>query len=124
MIIGDKDRFAFEIGDVCDVNIQKVDIWVAGILVTYVDNLVYIPQFIASLERELVFIENGEISDDYIALQLGPTTDNISSRFSITDVKLYVTCVLDSGNTIETSLPTKDMVTYYKTCISKLDEIK
>ena len=84
MIIGSKQSIAFEVAEFDGSNMREVDIWVGGERVTYIDNLVYLPQFIASLKRELDCIESGDISDDYIALPLGPTTDDVSARFSIT----------------------------------------
>ncbi|WP_394148443.1 hypothetical protein [Shewanella atlantica] len=122
MIIGNKQTIAFVIGEFGGPNMREVDIWVGGELVTYIDNLAYLPQFIASLKRELDCIEHGDISDEYIALPLGPTTDDVSAKFSVDEKIFRLNCLLGNGNRITGTLPVIEVVDYYKRCIEVLSQ--
>lgn len=122
MIIGNKQSIAFEVSEFDGSNMREVDIWVGGERVTYIDNLVYLPQFIASLKRELDCIESGDISDDYIALPLGPTTDYVSAKFSIDGKVIKLNCLLGNGNRVNAVLPMIEVTDYYKRCIEVLSQ--
>jgi hypothetical protein len=122
MIIGSKQSIAFEVAEFDGSNMREVDIWVGGERVTYIDNLVYLPQFIASLKRELDCIESGDISDDYIALPLGPTTDDVSARFSIAGTEIRLNCLLGNGNRANAALPVIEVIDYYNRCIEVLSQ--
>ncbi len=122
MIIGNKQSIAFEVAEFDGSNMREVDIWVGGELVTYIDNLAYLPQFIASLKRELDCIERGDISDEYIALPLGPTTDDVSAKFSINGKEIKLNCLLGNGSRANGALPVTEVTDYYKHCIEVLSQ--
>ena len=122
MIIGNKQSIAFEVAEFDGSNMREVDIWVEGKLVTYIDNLVYLPQFIASLKRELDCIERGDITDEYIALPLGPTTDDVSAKFSIDGKNINLNCLLGNGGRANAALPVTEVTDYYKRCIEVLSQ--
>lgn len=58
MIIGQKETFAFEIGEVTEKSLRIVDIIINNRYVCCDDNIVYVPQFITDLKYELSRIEN------------------------------------------------------------------
>ena len=122
MIIGNKQSIAFEVAEFDGSNMREVDIWVEGKLVTYIDNLAYLPQFIASLKRELDCIERGDITDEYIALPLGPTTDDVSAKFSIDGKNINLNCLLGNGGRANAALPVTEVTDYYKRCIEVLSQ--
>ena len=122
MIIGNKQSIAFEVAEFDGSNMREVDIWVGGERVTYIDNLAYLPQFIASLKSELDYIERGDISEEYIALPLGPTTDAVSAKFYIDGKEIKLNCLLGNGNRANAALPVIEATDYYKRCIEVLSK--
>jgi hypothetical protein len=122
MIIGNKQSIAFQVAEFDGSKMREVDIWVGGERVTYIDNLAYLPQFIASLKRELDCIERGDIFDEYIALPLGPTTDAVSAKFSIDGKEIKLNCMLGNGNRARAVLPVFEIVENYKQCIEVLSQ--
>lgn len=90
--------------------------------VTYIDSLAYSPQFIASLKRELDCIERGDINDEYIALPLGPATDDVSAKFYIDGKNINLNCLLGSGGRGNAALPVTEVTDYYNRCIEVLSQ--
>ena len=81
--IGNRNRFCFVVGSKNKGDLQEVDIWASNILLTPVDNMAYLPQFIASLEYEMRDIGAGAICNDYYYFNHGPTTDDVVGKIRI-----------------------------------------
>ena len=81
-MIGNKDGLHFIIGDALE-GLHEVEIWNKYDLLTPTDKMVYLPQFIASLEHEIKQLESRDINPDGFFLNLGPTTDDCSCRIEI-----------------------------------------
>ncbi|RTR34227.1 hypothetical protein [Shewanella atlantica] len=122
MEIGNKNEFCFVIGEAKDTDIQVVDIWLSGSLVTYFDNSVYVPQFLESLRQELSILESGSIPAGYIALALGPTTDDVSARFKIIGPDLEISFELGESQPKVTHVSLSSTIAAYRECIGLLGE--
>jgi len=114
MDIGDKSKLAFVIGERAGQDLRMVNVYVGGELVTYYDNTAYVPQFVHSIEREALAIENNNISDEYVFLNWGPTTDDVSARGAWEGGNLRLTCDLRDGKKTEISVPAEYLVAVYR----------
>ncbi len=123
MRIGDKDKFAFIIGDRTSRDLREVDIYIANELITYYDNAAYIPQFAFSLECEASDIENRKVSNDYVFLDWGPTTDDVVARGVVDNKNIQLLCKLDNGKEIDILLSTDYVVSVYKDAAKTLREM-
>jgi hypothetical protein len=85
MLIGSKEKIAFEVGNKLSSDQQEVNIWISNTLVTEFDNCAYVPQFIHSVKLEAIDVVGRDIDDDTMFLDFGPTTDDVSVRGSIED---------------------------------------
>lgn len=132
-IIGDKRTFAFETSSSFVTGsanqFLKVDIFVADKLLTVVDNTVYVPQFLTSLESTTRFMRHDlswlQYRDDLSGMNLteahlylrknegwlkflnwGPTTDDVSCHLIVYLNSLWITTFLYSENSdFETNPP-------------------
>ena len=121
MIIGYKERFAFSLGKQLNEEQRVVDIFVRNLHLTDFDNLVYIPQFIATIQDDIELIESKKIPKEYSALFWGPTTDDVSCRLTIRnseDIQLH--CKHRSGRKVTLNIKTIELVELYKNCIYEL----
>lgn len=76
--------------------LQQVDIWCNELLLTPLDNMVYLPQFIAALKYELQALESNQFDDGDIFLDLGPTTDDFSARIKLKDQHAEITIEIEN----------------------------
>ena len=106
MLVGDKLRFAAEIGDFWEgqQQLRRVDLWAAGRWWTCDDNIAYLPQFCMSVQdsirwlrsgcdltqpfphadaaeahRRLLAIDDGS-REQFWFPRWGPTTDNVTAH--------------------------------------------
>ncbi len=106
MRFGDKQRFATEVGEAPSgaTLLRRVDLWAAGRWWTCDDNMVFVPQFCASVLRTVRWLESGcdltpplpgvDAAEAHRALlaaddgsrerfwfpRWGPTTDNVTAH--------------------------------------------
>ena len=120
MMIGNKDKFAFEIGENRSGDLHQVDIWVADVKLTFFDTMAYVPQFIHSVEKEAQDIEDGKINDEYILLNWGPTTDDVIARGRIKDDFILINCDLADGRVATIIIETKQLLSLYRNVVSEL----
>jgi hypothetical protein len=123
-VIGQKDSLHFIIGDQLEFNFQAVDIWFKDVLLTRIDNMAYLPQFINSMNEELNEIKLGKINPDSFFLDLGPTTDDCSSRIYLSGDEAKVSFDLDEGVVLETKMLIAKLIELYTTVIMELKNIK
>ncbi|WP_236984905.1 hypothetical protein [Marinagarivorans cellulosilyticus] len=81
--IGNKNVFCFVVGDNNEGGLQQVDIWANNTLLTPVDNMAYLPQFVASLENESNDINSDNIAREYMFFNHGPTTDDVVGNITL-----------------------------------------
>lgn len=118
--IGNKRKLAFVVGDKRENKLQEVNIWVNNELISYVDNMVYLPQFIESLKSEVSKIEKKEINKDHHFFNLGPTTDAVEAKLSIENKEIILKCNLDNGKKLKALLLSSELISIYKETISEL----
>ncbi len=80
-IFGDRSKLCFDVSDTLENGLLKIDIWCANKLITYFDNMAYLPSFTQSLRRELEFLQGSSLSNAP-CLNYGPTTDDVSARIT------------------------------------------
>ncbi|WP_394618655.1 hypothetical protein JNUCC0626_06010 [Lentzea sp. JNUCC 0626] len=75
LLIGDRARFALEIGPVDPLGpqLRTCTVWLDGAVVTPFDNIAYVPQFVHSLQSDIA-----RRSPEFGSW--GPTTDDLSAR--------------------------------------------
>ena len=122
MIIGTKSEFAFEIGTKKVVDLREVNIWAKDTLITYYDNMAYIPAFIASLEREINILESGHFDDEHIFLNYGPTTDDVLSRIKYYNDKIHISFELDNGKKFQLETDMELLLSIYRKTAQTLKE--
>lgn len=121
MIIGSKKSFAFEIGEKISARQIVVDIWALNNLLTDFDNLVYTPQFVFSIEKELEIIKSRKIPKGFIALHWGPTTDSLIARFTLRNYEdIQINFKHDNGKKISISVKLAELIQIYEQCINEL----
>lgn len=123
MEIGNKEELAFVIGPKINQEQQEVDIWASNVLITHFDHLVYLPQFINSLKCEASDIESGKIDSDYVLFNLGPTTDDVSARATISGDNINIVCDLSEGDInrlIDLTMKTNTIVKLYRDTVEAL----
>jgi hypothetical protein len=96
-IIGNRARFAFEIGEYRDAQLRRVDIWAGGTRLCVDDNSAYIPQFTTGLACEIK--DSYRISDfskylhDLSPIEMAAfvcsTRDEDSPNYGIEDDSIY-----------------------------------
>ena len=121
--IGNKEELAFVIGPKINQEQQEVDIWVSNVLITHFDHLVYLPQFISSLNCEASDIESGKIDSNYVLFNLGPTTDDVSARATISGDNINIVCDLtedDINRLIHLTIKTNAVVKFYRDTVEAL----
>jgi hypothetical protein len=121
-MIGSKNTFAFVLGDKTNKELQEIDIWVAGELVTFIDNAAFLTQFIASLKSELEDLKAGNVDSDYVFLNFWPTLDDVSAPIEMNDDQVFLKCHLykGDGKIISAKLDTVELMETYGTRIKQL----
>jgi hypothetical protein len=122
MVIGNKEVFAFVIGQKENATMQIVDIWIENELITKFDNTVYLPQFVNSLTLEVGTLEKNKVQDDYIFLNYGPTTDDVSSRIKFTNDDIHIDVNFNDGKQVRSKIMRTDLIEIYKKTIDVLKE--
>ena len=97
LVIGNKDSLHFHIDPKTKSGLSQIDIWFGEELLTPIDNIAYLPQFVSSLKEELLQLERRDINSDGFFLNLGPTTDDCSSRIKLIGEEAKVTFELEEG---------------------------
>ncbi|ONI75184.1 hypothetical protein ALI144C_41305 [Actinosynnema sp. ALI-1.44] len=79
ILIGDRSRFALEIGpaDPDGAQLRACTVWLDGRIVTPFDNVAYVPQFAHSLRLDVDRYRAGQLPD---FAHWGPTTDDLSAE--------------------------------------------
>ena len=121
--IGNKNELAFVVDDSLKNGLLKINIWVNNELITYIDNMVNLPQFITSLEHEFNFIKNNEINENYVFFNFGPTTDAVEARAIIEKENIKLSCKLNNGKNINAVFSFIQFVSTYEEIINKLKSI-
>jgi len=116
---GDKNKLCFLVGDKRQGKLQEVDIWAGNILLTPIDNMAYLPQFIAALEREKREIDTGDICQDYIYFNHGPTTDDVVGSITLAGQTAQLKFEIDDVNCL-VSIEVEDLLTVYVQTIESL----
>lgn len=78
-VIGLRDQISFELESTLQNGLLKVEIWCAGLHVTYFDNHVHIPSFKHSMQCELERLQTVKPKSQQLVLRIGLTTDDASS---------------------------------------------
>ena len=121
MLIGSKKSFAFEIGENVSAQQSVVDIWALNNLLTDLDNLVYSPQFVSSIENELEVIKSRRIPNWYAALHWGPTTDSFIARFTLRNYEdIQINFKHDNGKKFSIGIKLAELIQIYEQCINEL----
>lgn len=123
MKIGDKHKIAFVIGERTDRDLRRVDIYIANQLVTYFDNTTYVPQFVASIEYEASGLAKGNIGNEYVFLNWGPTTDDVVARGVLDENSLKLHCELGNGKEVNIRLPVAYVISVYRSTTNALREL-
>ena len=120
--IGDKKILCFVIGDRKENELQQIDIWASSTLLTPVDNMAYLPQFIATLESEKSEIERNLFSHEYIFFNHGPTTDDVVASIKITQELARLRFTVN-GMVCLVSIATEQLLSIYRATIEHLRSI-
>ncbi|MGB4812825.1 MAG: hypothetical protein WBP13_10170 [Methylophilaceae bacterium] len=123
MNIGDTNKIAFIIGERTSRDLRAVSIYVGGELITYDDNVAYVPQFIHSIECEAADLEQRNISNEYFFLNWGATTDGVSARGLLEGDHLRLNATLGNGKLIEITLSIKYVISIYREAANALREL-
>jgi len=126
MLIGNKKIFAFLIDDLEEGSgdLQSVNIWINNEDVTYIDNIVYLPQFVQSLKNDLLWMRSNRIKEcigvktekdavkkyfkeldeeavKYRFLNYGPTTDDVRSFIFESENSIFIIYKLNDSITVK-----------------------
>lgn len=112
------------IGGKVDGCLHEVDIWLGDVLLTPVDNMAYLPQFISSMEYELAQLQQGTINPDAFFLDLGPTTDDCSSRIKLNGEFAELTFEIENGVIHFIKVEINELISTYESTINKLRALK
>lgn len=115
--------FSFKIGKRVEDNLYQIDIWLGDVLLTPIDNIAYLPQFIGSMEHELNQLQQREINPDGFFLDLGPTTDDCSSRITLKGEVAEITFELDEKNIYKLNIDVDELKSIYQGVINKLSAL-
>ena len=121
--IGNKKKLAFVVGDKRKNELQEVNIWLNNELISYVDNMVYLPQFINSLKSEIAKIEKEEINKNHLFFNLGPTTDAAVTKLTVENKEITLNCNLENGKKLKALLLPNELISIYKEAINELELI-
>jgi hypothetical protein len=116
ILLGDKNRFAVEVGEWRGRLLRRVDLWAAGQWLTCDDNTAYVPQLRlgmqadcarlrsiadspapfaglppAAVHRQLLTDEDGGLREQCWFLHWGPTTDNVLAHLIRDENHLLIT---------------------------------
>ncbi len=123
MEIGHRDTFSLVVGKKISPKQQYVDIWTGGVRLTYIDNLVYVPQFVTSVRREMEILKTRNLPKCYAALHWGPTTDDFVGRFKIRNsAEIQLHCKLDNGSKVTTNIAIEKLIAVYSQCLDELEK--
>lgn len=120
--VGTPDKLFFVIDPEHQGGLVKVSIRCAGLHVTYVDDLVYLPSFIRRLQIELDALGH-EIAYPMPLLLLGPNTDDARVRLRLNSGIAQISVHLTSGEMGRIELPLKDLQGIYSEVIQALQSI-
>ncbi|MBY5990896.1 hypothetical protein [Ferrimonas balearica] len=121
MKYGNRKELSFEIDHQPSESLCEVDIWIGGMLITYSDNVAYLPGFIHSLKREVKNLKSGVIDEECSFLNHGPTTDDVSCRAEFIGESLILKGQLAEGEGFAVNLPREWVISTYEECIGALD---
>lgn len=119
---GDKNKLCFAVGKLREGALQQIDVWASNELLTPIDNMAYLPQFIATLESEKLVVASGQIAEDYLYFNHGPTTDNVSGKISVEGNTANLTFELN-GIDISVVIEAKELLSVYSHTIEYLRSI-
>lgn len=116
-------KFHFNVGNKVGKNLCQIDIWLGDVLLTPIDNIAYLPQFIASMEYELKQLQQREINSDCFFLDLGPTTDDCSSRITLQGNIAEIHFVLETNREYKLNIEVDELISIYQCVINKLSAL-
>jgi hypothetical protein len=116
---GDKETLCFAIGKEKQGKLQEINIWAKHVLLTPIDNMAYLPQFIATLEAEKLVLASGQIAEEFLYFNHGPTTDDLSGKISLQGNKAYLTFSIN-GILVSLVIETLELVSIYSQTIKYL----
>jgi hypothetical protein len=123
-VFGTRDLLSFEMADSTESRLLQVDIWAAGLLLTYFDNMAYLPAFTNSLKREIACIRTVTGDTEKPFLGHGPTTDDVSGTITIQNSEAIINLTLHGGQSCCVRLGLKELEMLYTSIIEKLESVK
>ena len=121
--IGDKGNLCFVCGERIYGGLYSVSIWARNELLTPVDDMAYLPQFVSSLKKELLNLESGSIGPDYKYFCYGPTTDDVVGSIEVREDTAFLIFEL-SGSQVSVDIPLKELLSLYSKTIDFLVELR
>lgn len=120
-VIGQRDQISFELESTPQNGLLQVEIWCAGLHVTYFDNHVHIPSFKHSMQCELERLQTVEPQSKQPVLRLGPTTDDASSSIKVKGSVAHLETNLSNGKKGRITIPLADFLNIYSKVITQLE---
>jgi hypothetical protein len=115
MIIGSKKKIAFVIGKKqSNTPFRKVEIFLAGKLVTGRNNMVYLPSYTYAMECQYKRLKRRGVDYEYIFLSFDDTTNSFSTRAIVSNGVVIVKQFLDNTPKIIVTIPIGQLLSILK----------
>ena len=121
LVIGQRDQISFELADRPQGSLLQVEIWCAGLHITYFDNHAHVSSFKHSMQRELGLLQTKPHRKKQPLLRFGPTTDDASCSVKIKGSAAYLEIQLANGKTGSRIIPLEDLLNTYAKVITQLE---
>ena len=121
LVIGLRDQISFELADRLQDGLLQVEIWCAGLHITYFDNHAHVPSFKYSMQHELGLLQTNPHKNNLPLLRFGPTTDDASCSVKIKGSAAYLEIQLANGKTGSCIIPLGDLLNTYAKVIAQLE---
>jgi len=121
LVIGQRDKISFELADRPQGGLLQVEIWCAGLHVTYFDNHALVPSFRHSMKHELELLKTEPLKNKKPFLRLGPTTDDASCSVKVKGSAAHIEIQLANGKTGSRIIPLEDLLSTYTKVIAQLE---
>ncbi|HEY0921660.1 hypothetical protein [Rheinheimera pacifica] len=121
-IFGDRSQLCFEVSDTLENGLLTIDIWCANKLITYFDNMAYLPSFTQSLRRELESLLGSSLSNAP-CVNYGPTTDDVSARITKNGNMVDIEFELDDTEKSHVTIEAEILTGIFREVILKLESV-